>query len=262
MVHKLATPSEKLANSLKVLKQLQDKGVFAIRSSDLSRVHRERLIQNGFLTEIMKGWYIPVSPDAQAGDSIIWYSSFWDFFSGYLEERFGSDWCLSPEQSLSLLAGNRTVPRQLIIRSPRAGNKVTQLPNNTTLLDMRAQMPNANDVEECEGMRVFSASAALVACSPGFFQNNPTDVRTVLSMIPDASGILRYLLSGGHSTVAGRLAGAFRNIGRDDTANEILEAMRSLNYDVREHDPFENSASKVLIRNETSPHTNRILLMW
>ena len=50
----MATPSEKLAESLEVLKELQDKGIMAIKASELSRVHRERLSKNGFLSGVMK----------------------------------------------------------------------------------------------------------------------------------------------------------------------------------------------------------------
>ena len=43
----MVSPSEKLAQSLEVLKKLQDKGMTAIQSRDLSRTHRERLLKNG-----------------------------------------------------------------------------------------------------------------------------------------------------------------------------------------------------------------------
>ena len=55
----MATPQEKLAESLEALKRLQESGGVAIRASDLSRGHRERLLKNGFLQQVMKGWYIP-----------------------------------------------------------------------------------------------------------------------------------------------------------------------------------------------------------
>ena len=75
----MTTPQEKLAGSLEALKALQDKGTVAIRASDLSRTHRERLLKNGFIQEVMKGWYISAKPDERAGDSTAWYASFWDF---------------------------------------------------------------------------------------------------------------------------------------------------------------------------------------
>jgi hypothetical protein len=225
-------------------------------------VHRERLLANGFLHEIMKGWYIPSRPDEAAGESAAWYASFWNFCATYLRHRFDTNWCLSPEQSLSLHSGNRVVPRQLLVRSPKARNRITKLPHDTSLFDIRASMPTAEDVLEIQGLRVFSLPAALVACSPGFFAHNQIDARAALAMVRDSSDLLARLLEGGHSTIAGRLAGAFRNIGRDRIADDILKTMRAAGYDVRENDPFETRVSLDLASREESPHVNRIRLMW
>ena len=118
----MATPSEKLAESLRNLKELQDKGIVAIKSDALSRTHRQRLVENGFLEEVYKGWYLAVPPAATKGDSTCWYSNYWEFCAQYLEDRFRKDWCLAPEPSLLLHAGNYTVPGQLIVRAPAANN--------------------------------------------------------------------------------------------------------------------------------------------
>lgn len=75
----MATPAQKLSDSLDVLKALRERGKVSIRAKDLSRVHRERLQKNGFLQEVMKGWYIPSRPGATAGESTAWYASFWAF---------------------------------------------------------------------------------------------------------------------------------------------------------------------------------------
>jgi len=210
----MATPSQKLAQSLELLRELQAGSGAAIRSRALTRTHRERLLADGFLQEVIKGWYVPSRPDEAKGESTAWYASFWRFCVVYLDARFGRDWCLSPEQSLTLHAGNWTVPRQLLVRSPKARNKVTSLPHHTSLLDVRATLPAREDREEKEGLRIFSLESALLACSPLYFSSNATDVRAVLPMIRDASGLLARLLDGGHTTIAGRLAGAFRNTGR------------------------------------------------
>lgn len=258
----MATPSEKLAQSLVVLRALQARDLSAVRSADLSRTHRERLVANGFLQEVLKGWYITSRPDVPAGESTGWYASFWGFCAAYLSERFGSDWCLAPEQSLLLHAGNRTVPRQLLVRSPKARNKITSFPHGTALLDVRAAMPEAGEVVAKEGLRLFSVPSALIACSPGFFSMNPTDARAVLAMIRDASELLAKLLEGGHSTIAGRLAGALRNIGRDRIADDILRTMRAAGYDVRESDPFAVRLPNLLSLREMSPQVNRLRLLW
>src|ERR1700704_422001 len=98
----MASPNEKLASSLAQLKKLQSKGRRVFMSRELGRTNRERLIQQGFIREVIKGWLISTSPNAAAGDTTPWYACFWEFCGGYCRERFGSDWHLSPEQSLLL----------------------------------------------------------------------------------------------------------------------------------------------------------------
>jgi hypothetical protein len=70
----MVSPHLKLAESLEALRALQDRGVVAVRSGDLTRTHRERLVKNGFLQEVMKGWYIPARPDEPTGESTAWYA--------------------------------------------------------------------------------------------------------------------------------------------------------------------------------------------
>ena len=94
------------------------------------------------------------------------------------------------------------------------------------------------DIVELEGMRVFSLPAALVGCSARFFSQCPVDARTALALIHDAQDMLRRLLAGRHSTIAGRLAGAFRGMGGTRMANDIVGAMRAAGFTVREGDPF------------------------
>jgi len=258
----MAKPSEKLAESLEALHELQAQGTVAIRSRDLSRTHRERLLRNGFLQEVIKGWYVPTRPDETVGESTAWYAAFWPFCAAYLQHLKGNDWCLSPEQSLSIHAENWTVPRQLLVRAIKARNNITALPYNTSLLDIRAALPDSKDIVEKSGLRLFSLPAALIACAPGYFQQNPTDMRAALSMVRDASEVLDRLLEGGHSTIAGRLAGAFRNISRERIADDIINTMRTAGYDVRENDPFETQIPVILPVRERSPYVNRIRLMW
>ena len=258
----MATPQEKLAESLQALKELQGRGPVAIRAADISRTHRERLVQSGFLKEVIKGWYIPSRPDEAKGDSTAWYASFWDFCASYLNKRFEDEWCLSPEQSLMLHGGNRTVPAQLIVRTPRGGNKPTPLPHDTSLFDVRSSMPKDSEIVERENLRLFSVPSALVSVSEQFFQRAATDVRAAMASVKDASDILALLLDGGHSVVAGRLAGAFRNAGQSRIADDIVKTMDKAGYKVREIDPFESKPGIILSTREASPYVNRIRLMW
>ncbi|KHD05878.1 Fic family protein [Candidatus Thiomargarita nelsonii] len=258
----MAKPSEKLAESLNVLHNLQERGIVAIRSGDLTRTDRERLYQNGFLREVIKGWYIPSRPDEASGESTAWYTSFWPFCAAYLQHLKGNDWCLSPEQSLSLHAENWTVPKQLLVRATKARNNITKLPHGTSLFDIRALIPKDKKLIDKSGLRLFSLPAALITCSSRYFKQNPNDIRAALSKISDASEVLEQLLEGTHSTIAGRLAGAFRNIGRNRIADDILNTMRAAGYNVRENDPFDTQAPILFSAREQSPYVNRIRLMW
>jgi len=258
----MATPSEKLAESLGALRAIQQGGTTTIRSGNLSRTHRERLLENGFLQEVMKGWYVPARPDEQAGESTAWYASFWGFCAAYLGDRFKQNWCLSPEQSLLIHAGNWTVPRQLLVRAPKGGNKPTGLPHGTSIFDVRASLPEAGQAETINGLIVFSLPTALVQIGSGMFRANSTEVRAVLAMVHDESEILSILLNGGHSVIAGRLAGAFRNIGREKVAEGILDGMKSAGYKVSEADPFEEPSSILFTVREASPYVTRMRLDW
>lgn len=258
----MPSAAEKLASSLEELETLQSGGSIAIRSKDMSRTHRERLLKAGFLKEVMKGWYIPSRPDENAGESTAWYTSFWGFCAQYLSDRFGTDWSLSPEQSLIIHAGNTTVPSQLLVRAVKGGNSKTDLPHNTSLFETRATIASDEALEIVDNLRLFSVEDALILVPEVFFQNHPTEARTVLAMMPDASRLLGKLLDGGHTRAAGRLAGAFRSIGSEKVADEILAAMKAASHDVREINPFEQS---ILVPNAgriTSPHVHRIRLKW
>ena len=258
----MATPQEKLAESLEALHKLQSQGRVAIRSRDLSRTNRERLLRSGFLSEVMKGWYIPDNPDGEPGDSTPWYTSFWAFSAAYLAERFGKNWCLSPEQSLSLHAGNWSVPSLLNIRAPKGDNKLTRLPHDTSLFAARYPMPDSEQVVELSGLRLYSVPAALTTCTEVFYRQAPTDVRTAMATVRDPSDILRPLLAGGHSTLAGRIAGAYRNAGNDRFADEIVKTMKAAEYAVKESDPFADRPSAAIAAREVSPYVNRMRLMW
>lgn len=258
----MATQAEKLAQSLEVLENLSTEDRTAIQSRDLTRTHRERLLAAGFLQEVIKGWYIRTRPDLAGGESTSWYVSYWGFCADYLNTRLGDDWCLSPEQSLLLHAGNRTIPKQLIVRSGRGSNTVVSLPCETTLLPVRSTEPRKADQVELDGLRVYSIAAALTAVAPDFFERHETDARAALARITSASEILPPLLERGQTTIAGRLAGAFKNIGRTRVAEDIMKAMHAAGHRVRISDPFTNEFNATLSSIPTPPHVHRLHLMW
>lgn len=255
----MATPQERLANALEAVEKLQAKGRHAIRSSDLTRDARELLTRNGFLREVLRGWYIPGQPD---GETTAWYASYWGFVADYLTERFGEAWSLSADQSLILHAGEWNVPAQLLVRAKGGRNGVTNFLHGTSLLDVNQPPAQSGDVAVVQGVRLYTVEAALIGASPGFFRNQPIEARTLLAMQRDASALLERLLAGGHTIIASRLAGAFRNVGREREADAILSAMTAAGYKVREIDPFAAQLPVTPYRREPSPYVHRIRLLW
>jgi hypothetical protein len=51
------------------------------------------------------------------------------------------------------------VPAQLLVRTPKGGNKPTALPHGTSLFDVRYAMPKDSEVVERDGLRLFSVPA-------------------------------------------------------------------------------------------------------
>lgn len=257
----MATPNEKLAASLTLLRDLQKGGRRVFKSQELSRVHRERLLKNGFLRELMKGWLISTGPGARDGDSTPWYASFWEFCAHYCGERFGEDWHVSAEQSLLLHAERTVIPTQVIVHSPRGANHKVALLFGTSLYDLKQpQMPPSTDLTMREGLRIFTPAAAIIRVSGAFIEANPVETQVVLASFRDASDLLRRLLDGGHTVVAGRLAGALRHIGRPDAADEVVTTMKAAGYDVRESDPFAERAAAAAAA--VPPIVGRMQVMW
>ncbi len=259
----MPAPHAKLADALDALKALQEGGRRVFKSKDFSRLNRERLVKNGFLREVMKGWLISSDPSARAGDTTPWFASFWEFCARYCKERFGKDWHLSPEQSLLLHADRTVIPTQVIIYSPKGTNNTLPLLFGTSIYDLRqTQMPLKGDLQERDELRVYSIPAALIKVPEGFYQRYPTEAQVVLSQIHDASDLLRGLLEGGHSAVAGRLAGAFRRVGRPRIADDIVVVMKSADYEIRESDPFEPGEHFAPISPMASPIVARLEALW
>jgi fido (protein-threonine AMPylation protein) len=259
----MATAHERLAASLEQLRELQRDGRRVFRSSEFGRVHRERLTQDGLLHKVIKGWLVSSNPGAAEGNTTPWYASFWEFCARYSDNRFGSDWHLSPEQSLLLHAENTVIPAQIVIYSPKGTNNTVNLLFGTSLYDLKQPgMPPPADLTVKDGIRLYSPAAALIKVPEGFFQRFPVEAQVALTSIRDASEVLGRLLEGGHSAIASRLAGAFRRAGRADIADQIVKTMKGAGYDVRESDPFTAQQKLTLLRPGIAPVVGRIRALW
>ena len=260
-------PREKLARSLQILLERQGEGRRIFRSAEFARDDRERLLRSGHLLPVTRGWLMLSSPGSVGHDTTPWYASFWEFCARYATHRFGERWHLSPEVSLLRHAENTTVPQQLIVHSPGGGNNLIALPFETSLFDLNVKtMPPQDDICERAGVRLYTPEAALVRVPESFYRDHPLDAYTVLASVPGVGGVASRLLAGGHSKVAGRLAGAFRHVGRQDIADGVRQAMLNAGHRYRETNPFGVGSTATLSgtahSRAASPLTSRLKSLW
>lgn len=259
----MAEPNIKLSESLKVLKEVQGSNPVIVLNStkQISRTHLNRLLNNGYLQEVLKGWYIPSSP-GDAGDTTVWFTSYWYFIKGFLNDRLGEDnWCLNAEPSLDLLSGCTTVPNQLIVRSPKGNNNIVNLLYGTSILILSMDLPKNVITEKQYGLRIYSLEEGLASVSPTFFKNCEITAKSCLGMLNTSEKILGVLLDNGATVKAGRIVGALRHIGKDRIADDIIKLMRASDYQVREENPY-SSEEKEQMPYAESPYSNRIIMMW
>lgn len=255
--------NEKLADSLENLRKLTGESRRILKSDELTRTDRERLLAANYLKEVIKGWLMMTQPEDRAGDTTAWYTSFWQFCRTYLDDRFESDWTLSAESSISLLAANLNVPKQVIACSPRANNQPVPLLHGTSLYLLRVPALAATPTETA-GMRTLPAAEALCSAAPTFWHNNRNDVVALLGSIRGTAPILTVLLREGHTLAAGRIAGAYRLLGNPRAAEEIVVAMKGAGHEVRvDDDPFKAPVPMGLsLSRSVPPIVTRIRLMW
>jgi len=259
----MASANERLAESLRVLKEYQEKNHFSvIRGQEaLGVTHTKRLLDNGYLQPIIKGWYMPSLPGDE-GDTTVWYASYWQFIAAYAQNRFGNDWSLTAEQSLAFYSGYYVAPKQVVIRATKAGNNIIQLKYGDTLLDVTAVLPQHIEKDSQFGLNVYSLAEALLFCTPQYFITNRIEAQTCLESLRDASDIIALAGNNGNSTRAARIVGALNAIGRTEFADDIMRMMKRLGYDLRPENPFEEGAefaSDIILR---SPYCIRIQLLW
>src|ERR1039457_4628218 len=91
-----------LAKLLRIAKAQAVDGV-VLRTGKLPQRVREVLRDSGWLREIFKGYALLVEPSSKENDETLWQGNYWTFLSVYLQERFGNDYVLSPDNSLDVL---------------------------------------------------------------------------------------------------------------------------------------------------------------
>ena len=233
-----------------------------IRSSQLDRATRERLVQASFLTEVMRGWYLLTNP-AGAGTSTLWYSNYWHFLRQYLAERFEqTGYCLSAESSLDVHSGQNIISEQIVVMTRRPSNQMVQLLHDTSLMIYSDEKNFPLALDSKSGLNLMPLAEALCRAAPSYFQNNSLNAEICLKLVPSAD-ISRTLLAMQSNTAASRIAGAYKRLGDTVTADQIVKNMAASGQVISPLDPFENSNLFLVDTVKLiSPYAGRLEAMW
>lgn len=249
-----------LAKSLKIAKDKSNKGV--LRANDISKLHLKRLLTNGWLFPILRGWYLLKQPAAKDGESTSWYSSFWDFIGIYLGSRFGENYCLSANDSISVHLGSTIIPKQLLVMVKKGGSSIVDLPFDTSIMIYQETKTFPESLAVVHGINVMPLAMALHRVSAQFFKKQANDAEIALKMVNPLE-LSQILLSGSNIAAAGRIIGAYFFLGEKQKAEQLRDSLIAAGYQLEIINPF--IIKEPLLSNFSrirSPYAARISIMW
>jgi Fic/DOC family len=252
------TPDAALAAALSRARQAARDDI--VRSQDISRGDRELLASRKWLREIIRGWYLLTTSEAQEGDTVIWHSSFWAFVGAYFRERFGRRYCLSAEASLDLWSGAMGTPTQLTVLTTSGGTSRIELPTGTSILTYENERNLPMDIVELDGVQLMSLGTALVRTTPTFFHLDPLTAEIALKKVR-REDLARALLAEWNAAAAGRLIAGLAHIGRQADAEALRADCEAAGYRASPENPFERPAVLAGFLLE-SPYAGRIQALW
>jgi len=236
-------------------------GGHIVHTSEIERADRELLARTKWLQEIIRGWYLLARPDIQPGDTSAWYANFWDFARIYLNEIYGTEYCLSAENSIDLHIGNPTIPKQVIVISKRGGGNPIDLPFDTSIL----VYPDPNNFPServvVRGLQIMPLSYALCKATPTYFQKNTTDIQIAFGLIKDPHELIYTITTHHFVRAAERIVGAYEALHQFETAELIRQALKKTGMSIKVVNPFE----KPPLIDPTpfrSPYAARITHLW
>ncbi len=252
--------NERIAKALEEARGVSDEGI--ISSDNLSVRSREILTNAGFLERIVRGWYMLVSPES-SGSSTAWFSVYWPFVRQYMADRFGENgYCLSPQSSLDIYAGETTIPAQIIILTRDSSNTTVHLPHGVTVLlyqDNKAIPENLNSIN---GINLMPLPYSVVKAPPSYYQNKAQNIEIALSMIESVSDITRVLIDTGSIASAERIAGAYLEAGNSSASQTVIRDMKLAGFSVKPMNPFVRFVPSIGLKSFRSPYSPRIITMW
>ncbi|MGL1958408.1 MAG: Fic family protein [Colwellia sp.] len=256
------TTHEKLAEAL------ANAGSVAIgnilNSNSISPKERSLLTKHGYLKKIIRSWYL-LDADLlaeSAGESALWFESIWSFIGQYLEDKFGSDYHLSPEASLDLLTGNNALPTQIIAFTKDSTPINVSLPNGMSLLILGTPKEPYQKIFYKNSVYTHSLESALVECTPKIYTSNPVSVQLAIKSA-DSNKLSEAVLSTKNTNSGNRIINALDALEMKQESRNLETIMRGSGLDIsKKVNPFEEVLIPLGGRKGEAPSSLRVRTLW
>ena len=231
-----------------------------LKGAALNQREREFLIANGWLVEVLRGWYFLAKPEHN-GSTALWQGHYSAFLSYYLSDRFGEDYCLGPENSLDFWAGKTQTTSQFWVITKRGGAGKVDLAFGSSLFVQVDSRYFPEQIVQTQGINVMPPAVALAKVSPAYFTADTLGAQIVLK-ITAATDISRALLLIGKQAPAARIVGALEAMQEFSKAESIKDALTNAGWKVRSENPFEMAVNLIGTDSVRDPYSARIKAMW
>ncbi len=255
------TGNEKLADALREAAAIRSGNI--VNSSNLKPTTRTFLVSEGYLKQIVRGWYLfdaDVSV-GKAGESALWYQSIWQFIGQYLKESYGNDYWLNPEASIDIHTANNSLPKQLVVFTREGATKNILLPNDMSLMVIK-KSDKPTEIIDFNHVNVLTLEFALAGLAPTIYRSNPLAVQIALGK-SDVNAVASSLLVTKNVQSANRLIGAYLEIGRKADSRNLTNIINAVGLGpLKADNPFESPVVKIGSKRQESASAIRVRLLW
>lgn len=221
---------QKLAEALEAAKKAAGQG-HILQKKSLSLTHVKTLNDSGWILELYAGWIALVTPGAREGDTVPYFSNYWEFIRKYLDGRLGNTYILSPLASIALHTDSHMIPKQLAVTTTRTTQGPIELPHDTNLMVISDPSYDLSAETIFDGLRILSLERAIAAMPASSYRMPTSDLMAAIASVRNIPELSRWLLrESGFS--AARVIGAMNEIGRGKDALVIENAFKAAGIDI------------------------------
>lgn len=211
-----------------------------VRVNQVPRCHWLRMREYNLTKPIMRGWHL-IRNDEKESFKDIWFNQggFESFLAYYLKGRFKDAFCLSAESSYVLhMKGH--VPRDTHVMMLFGGSTLLELSFNCWLSLYVEKLRFPIDIESVNNLRAMTLPLALCRIGPNAIKRNPQLYEQALNRFKSPDPIIDVIVRYQYASAGHRLLGAYKQLGRKDTANYVQRTLKSEGFPLRPIFPFPN----------------------